>query len=269
MNLSDANLTDIADEVFQALTVPTEVVPFSERYPSFTLDDAYRVVGEIRRRRELRGERVVGRKIGFTNAAAWTGYGITAPIWNYLYDSTTFDLTPGFSFPVGRRPHVRMETEIAFGLKKTPHVGMREDELLDCIGWVGHDFEVCTSIFPHWKFRVADAAATGVHAALLLGGRYEIDEPAAWLPKFRTFTSKLSNASGASFAGGGAQVLGSPIHAFARLLQELERYGDEPLQIGDIITTGTLTHAPPAGPGEIWRARVEGLPFEDIETCLV
>jgi 2-oxo-3-hexenedioate decarboxylase len=167
MSVSDETLTKIADEVFDTMAAPREVPPFSERFPGFGLEDAYRIVNEIRRRREGRGERVVGRKIGFTNAAAWAGYGISGPIWNYLYDATTIDLKRGSTFPLANWPNVRMETEVALGLSDAPEPTMEEIDLLRCIEWAALDFEICTSIFPHWRFKVADAAATGVHVALL------------------------------------------------------------------------------------------------------
>jgi 2-keto-4-pentenoate hydratase len=62
------------------MTVPREVQPYSERFPGFGLEDAYRVVHDLRRWREARGERIVGRKIGLTNTAAWAGHGISAMI---------------------------------------------------------------------------------------------------------------------------------------------------------------------------------------------
>jgi 2-oxo-3-hexenedioate decarboxylase len=86
MTVSDETLAIIADEVFATMAAPREVSPFSDRFAGFGLQDAYSVVNEIRRRREARGEFIVGRKIGFTNAAAWTGYGIS------LYDTTTLNL---------------------------------------------------------------------------------------------------------------------------------------------------------------------------------
>src|SRR3954452_5315620 len=169
MGVSDETLAKIADEVYDTMTAPREVPPFSERSPTFGLEASYRIVNEIRRRREARGERVIGRKIGFTNAAAWAGYGISGPIWNYLYDTTTLDLEMVGNYPVGGWPNLRMETEIALGLCAAPSPVMSDDKLLACMEWVALDFEICSSVFPEWRFDVADAAATGVHVALLSG----------------------------------------------------------------------------------------------------
>jgi hypothetical protein len=108
MAVSDETLAKIADEVFSTTVWPREVSPFSDRFSGFGLEDAYDVVHEVRRRREARGERVVGRKIGFTNAAAWKGYGISGPIWNYLYDTTTLDLASQQGIFQGQRCPMRI-----------------------------------------------------------------------------------------------------------------------------------------------------------------
>jgi 2-oxo-3-hexenedioate decarboxylase len=267
MGVTGKTCAIIADEVFGMLSRPYEVPPYSERFPGFDLDDAYVVVNEIRRRREDRGERVVGRKIGFTNAAAWAGYGISGPIWNYLYDTTTLDLPlPGGSFPLGSWPNVRVETEVALGLRAAPAPDMTDDDLLNCIEWAALDFELCTSIFPAWRFKVADAAATGVHLALLLGSRHPVGGARKrWAEQLASFSATLSEAAGARASGGGAQVLGSPITALKHLVRELARHGGEPLRAGEVVTTGTLTEALPAAPGERWRAAVKGADFADIE----
>jgi 2-oxo-3-hexenedioate decarboxylase len=42
----------------------------------------------VHQHRLERGEKPVGRKIGFTNRAIWSQRGLDAPIWGYVYDST-------------------------------------------------------------------------------------------------------------------------------------------------------------------------------------
>ncbi len=270
MPVSDATRAIIADEIFGIMATPREVPPFSDRFSGYGLEDAYAIVEEVRRRRETRGDRVVGRKIGFTNAAAWAGYGISGPIWNYLYEATTIDLPPpNGTFPLGDWPNVRLETEIAFGLCAAPEPEMKDDDLLACIDWLALDFEICSSIFPGWHFKVADAAATGVHVALLLGERHPLGAARKrWASELASFSAVLSETTGARASGGGGQVLGSPIKALECLVKELARYGGEPLRAGDIVTTGTLTEALPAASGQRWRASANGIDVADIELRL-
>jgi 2-keto-4-pentenoate hydratase len=256
---------EISDKVYRLRGAGQETAPFTSVHPGFSLDDAYWVVEDQRRRREAAGDRIVGRKIGFTNRAAWAGYGISGPIWNYLYERTTWNLGERSRLSIAGWPNVRMETEMAFGLCAPPDPGMDEEALLACIEWAALDFEVCTSIFPDWTFKVADAAATGVHVGLFLGPRRAVAEDRPfWRRALGSFSATLACEGGNSVSGGGSQVLGSPLAALAYLVRELDHYGGVPLQAGDIVTTGTLTTALPALPGQRWRAQVSGIPLDAI-----
>ena len=162
---------EIAREVLAALDGHRQIAPLSEGNPAFDLASAYRVAAAVRRLREDRGERVVGRKIGFTNYRVWAEYGVTAPIWGYVYDTTLHrlaDLDAPFSLSALAEP--RIEPEIAFKLARAPEPEMDERALLDCIEWVAHGFEILQSHYPGWRFTAADTvAAFGLHGALLLG----------------------------------------------------------------------------------------------------
>ena len=92
---------ELAAVMLEALDACRQIGPVSERDAAFDLVQAYRVTEAVRERREARGERVVGRKIGFTNTTIWAEYGVYAPIW---VTSTTRPLTrsptgPGRSTP--------------------------------------------------------------------------------------------------------------------------------------------------------------------------
>ena len=67
--------------------------PSPKCIPTLDLKDAYNVTAAVRAQREARGERPIGRKIGFTNRTIWEEYGVYAPIWGYVYDRTVRDLT--------------------------------------------------------------------------------------------------------------------------------------------------------------------------------
>jgi 2-oxo-3-hexenedioate decarboxylase len=95
-----------------------------------------------------------------------------------------------------------------------------------------------------------------------------VDTRKRWYEELGSFSVTLSEAAGEYAAGGGAQVLGSPIKALGYLVRQLALYGGEPLRAGEVVTTGTLTQALPAVPGELWRASVKGVPFADIKIRL-
>jgi 2-oxo-3-hexenedioate decarboxylase len=261
-------IDEIAEEAFAILGTGQQVAPFSSRYPAFDLATAYKVAAQVRDMRGARGENAIGRKIGFTNRAVWGGYGISAPIWNYMFDSTVKDLTAANeTFALVDLPEPRIEPEIVLHLTSAPHAGMTERELFDCIDWVAHCFEIVHSIFPGWAFKAADAvAAYGVHSALLLGDRHEISrKPAQWAEALSSFTVELVGDDGTSRPGHAQNVLGGPLKALQFLVEELARYpASEPLRPGELVTTGTLTEAMPVGIGQTWSTQLSGIDIQGL-----
>src|SRR5580692_2875834 len=83
------DLKAIAADVEAALASHVQISTFSSRPGGLALADAYRVLPLLRAAFEARGEKITGRKIGFTNRAMWKPYGVDAPIWGYATDRTT------------------------------------------------------------------------------------------------------------------------------------------------------------------------------------
>jgi 2-oxo-3-hexenedioate decarboxylase len=209
--LTDPPTTNsISREVLTSLSTHNQIATFSSRPAGLTLDDAYRVTPLLRAAFEARGEKITGRKIGFTNREMWKVYSAKAPIWGYVTDHTTKNLrAPSSSFrgaPAGSEPGIqkqsqsspldsgsgqegrpgmtdeifvahladfaepRIEPEIMFGLKAAPSPGMSETALLDCIEWVSLGYEIVQSIYPGWKFAAADTVAANGVHGALLVG---------------------------------------------------------------------------------------------------
>src|SRR5690348_3476946 len=135
------DIEDIASEVFAVLGTGRQIAPFSKACPSLGLSEAYRITAAVRARREARGERPIGRKIGFTNRTIWAEYGVYAPIWGYVYDSTVQDLADA-PVSLDGLAEPRIEPEIVFGLAAPPAPGMDAQALIGCIDWVAHGFEI-------------------------------------------------------------------------------------------------------------------------------
>lgn len=230
--------------------------------------EAYAVAARVRAEREGRGERAIGRKIGFTNRTIWNEYGVFAPIWGYMYDRTVHDLTDvANGFALAHLAEPRIEPEIVFKLRSAPRAGMTPDELLDAIEWVTHGFEIVQSVFSGWKFSAAEAiAAGGLHAALLLGDQRVTPQPSAgWLPALCSFDIDLYREEERIDRGRAANVLDGPVYALLHLIGLLESDPyNPPLAAGEIITTGTLTRAFPVAPGERWSTALHGIDLNGI-----
>jgi 2-oxo-3-hexenedioate decarboxylase len=268
-NLPPQEPDRIAADVLAASAERRQIAPFTARLPGFDLEAAYAVTAALRQARIARGERPVGRKIGFTNRTIWPEYGVYAPIWGDMYDSTLRDLAAtGGTLELAPLLEPRIEPEIAFGFAVAPQAGMSEAEILSCVEWIAHGFEIVQSVFPRWQFQAADTvAAYALHGAYRLGPRHKIaasDRP-RWLEMLRSFEIELSKDGAVIDRGQAMNVLDGPLSTISHLLNVLAKdKANPPLQAGEIITTGTVTRAFPVAPGETWATRVIGLPLDGI-----
>lgn len=257
----------IADEIFAIVGTGRQISPFTSRPAGLTLDEAYRVTAVLNQKQEGRGDRRLGRKIGFTNRTIWEQYNVYEPIWGYVYDSTVHDLKTTASLPLARFAEPRIEPEIVFGLASPPTPDMDETALLTCVDWVAHGFEIVQSIFPQWQFSAADTVgANGVHGALLMGPRHKIGQKIAeWQKTLSTFEIDLVNNGRLVDHGHSENVLGGPVSALRHLVSLLSRDAiNPPLAAGEIVTTGTLTRAMPVRSSETWSTALEGIGLAGI-----
>ena len=257
--LDALDLKAVADEVLASLGNHRQIPTFSSRPGGLRLDQAYQVTALLRARFEARGEKIVGRKIGFTNREMWKVYGVQSPIWGYVTDRTIHELAD--KMPLRDFSEPRIEPEIMFGLKAAPTPDMDEAALLDCIEWVSLGYEIVQSIFPGWKFTAADTvAANGVHGRFSWG---------------RAMQLRRAKQSG----GANWQLLKSSCVAIERLCSGAVALSYSTARCARcatwlncslrIYTTRRFARAKlflamPVSPGEIWTTNVFGLPLNTI-----
>jgi 2-oxo-3-hexenedioate decarboxylase len=261
----------IATELLAALDANTTIGTITGRDLSFDADAAYLVNAEILRRRRARGETPVGRKVGFTNRTIWAEYGVFAPMWAHVYDSTvTYFDEPRGSLTIGHLAQPRIEPEIVLHFKRDPRAAEDENELLSSIDWIAHGYEIVQCHFPNWKFKAADTIADfGLHGALVVGPKRPVDALADVVRKLRTFTITLAKNNRVEAQGGGSNVLDSPLLVAAHLLNLLKHpQGFEPVQAGEVVTTGTLTPALPIHAGETWTTELSGIELPGLHLHL-
>ena len=138
-----------ASELLDALDQTTLLAPFTDRDPAFTVEASYALRVEITRRRVARGERPIGRKLGFTNTAIWESYGLAAPIWAPVYDSTvTFLAGSASTIAIDRFCQPRLEPEVVLHFRSSPPLITDEAGLLAHIDWIALGFEIVQSHVP-------------------------------------------------------------------------------------------------------------------------
>ena len=261
----------IATELLAALDGNTMIGTITDRDPGFDPDAAYLVSAEILRRRRARGEMPIGRKVGFTNRTIWAEYGVFAPIWAHVYDSTvTYFDEPFGRLVIGHLAQPRIEPEVVLHFKSAPRATADERELLSNIDWIAHGYEIVQCRFANWKFKAADTiAAFGLHGALVIGPRRSVEGLGDVVRKLRNFTITLAKNGNVAAHGGGSNVLDSPLLVAAHLVHLLKsQHRFEPLQAGELVTTGTLTSALPILAGETWTTELSGIELPGLELRL-
>lgn len=259
------NLDAIAQELVAAQDRCTLIAPITDALPAFDQAAAYAIALRVHRTRLQAGAHVVGRKIGFTNRNIWPEYGVYEPIWAYVYDTTVRHLPDDrgqcalstFALP-------RIEPEVVFHFHRAPPRTRDAAAILACVDWLAHGFEIVQSHFADWKFKVADTIAdSGLHGTLLIGAPRPVDqlgEGADLVDRLARFTIELSCDGQVRDRGRGANVLDSPLLALAHLIEVLATQRDaEPIQAGELVTTGTLTAALPIRAGETWSTAFSGI----------
>ena len=228
-----------------------------------TVQEAYEHALAVRELRIARGEKPLGYKVGFTNRTIWERYGVYAPIWGTVYDTTVRSCGGAGELDILNCSEPRLEPECVFGIRATPPAHATLAQLFDCIEWFAPGFEVVQSHMRGWKFVAADTIADGgLHGRLLVGTKRPVREISR---DAEAFDAQLARAHVALVCsdevkdrGTGANVLDGPLHALLHFLAALRDCPGAPdLQPGDLVTTGTWTDAWPVKPGETWTARFD------------
>jgi 2-oxo-3-hexenedioate decarboxylase len=240
-------------------------VPPSTRDPHFDLTAAYAVEAELVRLRTASGRRTAGRKVGFANKAAWRLLGLDTLVWAHMYDDTVHWATADLaSLSVEHMCSPRVEPEIVFKLSGPIPGGDAEPAVvLGSVEWLALGFEIVDCVFAGWTFQPSDfVAAFGLHAALVVGEPRPlvpeiIATVADQLPRFK---ARLMKDGTLVDEGSGRNSLRSPALCLRELASAIARRpGAEPLAVGELVSSGTLTESHPIAPGETWTAAVEGL----------
>lgn len=243
------------------------IIPsIAARKTKFDWNDAYEVSAQIIRLRRARGEKTVGRKIGFTNRNIWPQYGATSPIWHPVYDRTLTHAVDGkATLSLANSCQPLIEPEIAFKLNGPVPVNCNDPAtILRSIEWYAPSFEIVCCHFAGWKCTPAEFAADfSLHWHLIVGTPVTIDEKnlPALARQLGECQITLSRDGNVMDRGKGANALDHPCLGLAFLADIVARQPTfDTLAAGEIITTGTLTNALPVKAGETWQSRYEGLP---------
>ena len=236
-----------------------------------SLAEAYAIADETRRSRLARGERLLGYKIGFTNRSIWQRYGVHAPIWGPVWDRTVAQIDgTRHTASLTRLVQPRLEPEIMFGLARAPAAGMEVPDLVGCIEWVAHGFEIVHTHFDDWRFAAPDTVADfALHGRLMVGPRVPIARFADPRAELAALHIALLRNGQVVDEGDGRIVLDGPLDALRTWVDAMHAQVPRwPIEPGHIVSTGTLTDAWPLAPGERWQTVLSESRLPGLELCV-
>ncbi|MDB5082145.1 MAG: hypothetical protein JWP00_4069 [Chloroflexi bacterium] len=265
----------LANELLEARLKgqPVESRP-SSRDSEFNLTAAYQVEGELARLRRGSGQKTIGRKIGFTNKAVWPKLDLDTIVWGHVYNDTVHHASGNhFILQIGKMVAPKIEPEIVFKLKTNidPAIASDPVKVLEAVEWMALGFEIVDCPYPNWRFRPADmVAAFGFHGALIIGDPHPLKDLEQLAEQLANFKLKLLKNGAVAAEGAGKNVYDSPVLCLGQLSRTISaQTGVDPLEAGEIITSGTLTDATPVAVGEDWAAVTDGLNLPSLSIKFV
>jgi 2-keto-4-pentenoate hydratase len=214
-----------------------------------TLDMAHAVCEANIQIRLDAGERVVGYKVGSTNARVRHAMGLPGPTYGYLLDNMV--LLSGGELSMKELIAPRIESEICFRLRRDLHgPNLTIEQVLDATDAVSAAFEICDSRMKDWKCPYHDwFADNGFAARIVLPGR--------WVPVHEVDLVReavvLTQDTTTIAAGTGEMVMDNPANAIVWLAQSLYERG-KGLSAGTLVMTGTITPVTPIRQGSAYSA---------------
>jgi 2-oxopent-4-enoate/cis-2-oxohex-4-enoate hydratase len=251
-----ALISQLGDELFDALAQRRTLAPLTSRHPEITVDDAYRISLHFLARRQALGERVTGKKIGVTSKPVQDMLGVFQPDFGFLTDAMQFADGATISLKEAGLIQPRAEGEIAFMLKSDLQgPGVTREDVLAATEWVAPCFEIVDSRIHDWKIKIQDTVADNASCGVFVVGTRHTDPRALDLAAAAMTLQKNGAAAG---AGLGSAVQGHPAEAVAWLANTLGAFGI-PFKAGELILSGSLAPLVPAVAGDRFTMEIEGL----------
>ena len=253
-NLTKTQVQRLAEHLENAELEAYEVVKITDEYPEMSYEDAFDIQWEIRRRKEARGNKIVGMKMGLTSWAKMKQMGVENPCYGFLADY--FSVPDGGEVEFDQLIHPKIEAELAFVTKKTlKGPGIHIADVLAATDFIMPAVEVIDSRYKDFKFDLKSVIADNSSSArFFTGGRMK---PASGLD-LKTLGVVMQINGEVVEVGAGAAVLGHPAASVAMLANMLGERGEE-LPSGSFIMIGAITAAVQVNKGDSFTVRYQGL----------
>lgn len=252
--LTKEQVLALAEHIENAELNVHDITKVTNDYPDMTFEDAYDIQWEIRRRKEARGNKVVGLKMGLTSWAKMAQMGVETPVYGFLADY--FSVPDGGEIDTSELIHPKIEAEVAFVTKaplKGPgcHIG----DVLAATDFIIPAVEIIDSRYENFKFDLKSVVADNASSTrFVTGGRMAKVEDV----DLKTLGVVMEINGEVVELGAGAAVLGHPASSVAMLANMLGERG-EYIPAGTFIMTGGITAAVTVKKGDNFTVRYQDL----------
>ena len=238
--------------------VKARAIPMLSGEKPFGIADAYAIQRAGVALRKLRGEALVGMKMGLTSRAKMLQMGVHEPIYGHL--TTRMIMDDGGTLDSRVHCHARVEPEIAFLLGHDLAGPVTPAQALQAVATACAALEVIDSRYQAFKFTLNDVVADNASSSRFVLG--------STIAKPRDLDTGnlgmvLEKNGVVVEIGSSAAIYEHPARSLAALANALALEG-ETLRAGQIILTGGATAAIPLAPGDHVRVRVDGLGFAEL-----
>lgn len=252
--LTHRQIITLAEHLENAELNAFEVSMVSDEFPGMTLTDAYDVQWEIRRRKEARGNKIIGLKMGLTSWAKMAQMHVEKPIYGFLADY--FCVAKNDMVDCSKLIHPKIEAEISFVTKTALHgPGCHIDQVLAATDFITPSLEIIESRYKNFSFDLVSVVADNASSTRFITGA-----------KMKNFSghdlqtvSVVMEKNGIPVERGvGAAVMGHPASSVAMLANLLAERGEH-IPAGSFIMTGGITAAVPVALGDNISVHYQGL----------
>lgn len=254
MSLTQEQIVELAEYLENAELEASEVTKITDQYPDMDLDEAYNVQYEIRRRKEARGTRIIGMKMGLTSRAKMDQMGVDTPIYGFLADY--FERPESGEIVTSELIHPKVEAEIAFVTKSVLRgPGCNVAQVIAATDFIMPAVEVIDSRYENFRFDLLSVIADNASSSRFFLGAQVLSPLNTDL---RSIGVVLEKNGQVMEVGASAAVLGNPATAIAMLANQLAERGEE-IPAGSIILSGAITAAIAVQAGDNVTMRAHGM----------
>jgi len=214
------------------------------------LEEAYAIQSISMARRYIRGEKLLGLKLGFTSKAKMIQMGVDDMIWGRLTDQMAYPI--GGQIKKSNFIHPRAEPEIAFRINQKIESNITLENAKEVIDGLAIAIEIIDSRYENFKFSLEDVVADNCSSAGFVVGEWQdIDQEIKDI-------NMVFKIDGAIIQEGNSNaILGNPWESLVAAVR-LALENGEVLEKDSIVLAGAATPASYIEPGQIIEVEADG-----------